>query len=326
MSKIICDVCGTSYPETATQCPICGCVRSGDPVTVAGDTNEADIRPASSYTYVKGGRFSKTNVKKRNAGKPVYSAEPAQRAEENVSADKKTEKGFIIAVAVLLLAIAAVVIYIACSFLRVGNSDAPDGTPGADIQTQQTTQATQSTQPTETTLADIPCESLTVSDTVIEFDKAGAILLLNVTALPENQTDKIQFVSDNIDVATVDGKGKVTAVGAGQTVITITCGEQSVECRVVCNIQEETTAPTEPEVTYPVEEFKLNSEDFTIWIHEGSYTLYDGDIPVDMIDWISEDETIALFVDGVVTPINSGVVTVYAIYQDITLECIVRVP
>ena len=27
MSKIICDVCGTSYPDTAEQCPICGCSR-----------------------------------------------------------------------------------------------------------------------------------------------------------------------------------------------------------------------------------------------------------------------------------------------------------
>jgi len=27
MSKIICDICGTSYPETAESCPICGCSR-----------------------------------------------------------------------------------------------------------------------------------------------------------------------------------------------------------------------------------------------------------------------------------------------------------
>ena len=25
MSKIICEICGTSYPETAECCPICGC-------------------------------------------------------------------------------------------------------------------------------------------------------------------------------------------------------------------------------------------------------------------------------------------------------------
>ena len=27
MGKIICDICGTSYPDTAQQCPICGCTR-----------------------------------------------------------------------------------------------------------------------------------------------------------------------------------------------------------------------------------------------------------------------------------------------------------
>ena len=25
MSKVICDVCGTTYPDTASVCPICGC-------------------------------------------------------------------------------------------------------------------------------------------------------------------------------------------------------------------------------------------------------------------------------------------------------------
>ena len=29
MNKIICDVCGTDYPETAAQCPICGCASAG---------------------------------------------------------------------------------------------------------------------------------------------------------------------------------------------------------------------------------------------------------------------------------------------------------
>ena len=61
MSKIICDVCGTSYPESANQCPICGCVRSGDAVTVRGDTNNTEVNTTGSYTYVKGGRFSKAN-------------------------------------------------------------------------------------------------------------------------------------------------------------------------------------------------------------------------------------------------------------------------
>ena len=40
MSKIICDICGTSYPETATQCPICGCVLAPDDVVYKNAENE----------------------------------------------------------------------------------------------------------------------------------------------------------------------------------------------------------------------------------------------------------------------------------------------
>jgi cyclase len=58
MSKIICDVCGTSYPETATQCPICGCVRPGDAKSVKSGVSGT----SSGYTYVKGGRC-RTDVK-----------------------------------------------------------------------------------------------------------------------------------------------------------------------------------------------------------------------------------------------------------------------
>lgn len=85
MSKIICDVCGTSYPETATQCPICGCVRSSDSVTVAGDAGDVTAQKPSSYAYVKGGRFSKTNVKKRNAGVPLVNAESTQKPQPRPS-------------------------------------------------------------------------------------------------------------------------------------------------------------------------------------------------------------------------------------------------
>ena len=64
MNKIICDVCGTAYQESATQCPICGCVRTTDLDDIILDNPvEGGSR---TYTHVKGGRFSKANVKKRN--------------------------------------------------------------------------------------------------------------------------------------------------------------------------------------------------------------------------------------------------------------------
>ena len=64
MSKVICDICGTAYPETATQCPICGCARDNVTQTPAADaTQKTDGEAAGGYTYVKGGRFSKSNVR-----------------------------------------------------------------------------------------------------------------------------------------------------------------------------------------------------------------------------------------------------------------------
>ena len=32
MDKVICDICGTSYPATADQCPICGCEKSAEAI------------------------------------------------------------------------------------------------------------------------------------------------------------------------------------------------------------------------------------------------------------------------------------------------------
>lgn len=158
MSKIICDVCGTSYPETATQCPICGCVRSTDSVAVTGELNDEVKQPVSTYTPVKGGRFSKANVKKRNSGKPLANAEPApklpskpaMRREESGSTNqapvaKKPKKpklpkqpkqnsarrqaspvrkkiieiALVLVVILLLIALAGVAIHMACKFLGI---------------------------------------------------------------------------------------------------------------------------------------------------------------------------------------------------------------
>lgn len=331
MSKIICDVCGTSFPETATQCPICGCVRSGEPVTVAGDTYDNETKETTAYTRVKGGRFSKANVKKRNSGKPIYSADPVQNKarDSELTSEKKNEKGLVIAIIVLLLAITAVVIYIACMFFDIKlpfvNNGTSNTAPNTNLQTQQTTDtATDTTVQTE---ANVPCESLELTDTVIEFDKAGAVFLLNVNVLPKDTTDEIFFESDNNDVATVDANGKVVAVGAGQALITVTCGDNTTECRVVSNIPEETTVP---EVQYTADDFKFyNSsaavKDLSFPLSDKSFKLYTGEIPAELITWESDNEKVAVFVDGLLTFVGAGVANVKVTYEDMVYECIIRV-
>lgn len=55
---------------------------------------------------------------------------------------------------------------------------------------------------------------------------------LNATVQPADTTDTVKWSSDNTDVATVDGTGKVTAVGIGTATITAKVGDHTAECTV----------------------------------------------------------------------------------------------
>ena len=58
MDRIICDICGCEYEQTAERCPICGYPRQGS-------EKNAVAAGAAERTKVKGGRYSSKNVKKR---------------------------------------------------------------------------------------------------------------------------------------------------------------------------------------------------------------------------------------------------------------------
>ncbi len=323
MSKIICDVCGTSYPETATQCPICGCVRPGDAKVVAGNTNEPEVQTSGTYTYVKGGRFSKSNVKKRSRSQVAGVNTPAAQPVEKKTGGNKNEVGVVIAILALLLAIVAVVIYIAMRFFapalpQTGNKPSNAATTGNSA-TMDPTGTTG-----EPTTLEIPCTAITVSKTVVEFDKAGAALLLNVTTNPENTTDVLKFTSSDENVATVSQDGKITAVGGGEAVIAITCGQATAECKVVCDIEHTQSTETTAAPTISADGFKLNREDFTLVKKGESHILYKGEIPVESITWTTEDANVATVENGKVVAVGSGVTTVHAEYGGVKCSCIVR--
>lgn len=338
MSKIICDVCGTSYPEAGTQCPICGCVRSSDAVTVAGDTNEVHVQPPS-YTYVKGGRFSKSNVKKRNAGKPIYNTESVQRPvnddqpKKSGKKCKKKEIGLIATIIVLLIAIAIVVIYIACKFLNISIQTPNETKPQMPGTTAPTVQNSETTPPTS---ENISCQKLTIiSDLLIELSSAGEKYLISVSVLPEDTDDVVEYVSDNEQVATVDADGMVTAIGNGRAVITVSCGNISDKCYVECKIDEVDRPTVEPETTVPAISYTQDDLEFidngfgyeyTIPLSEGSYQPYIGNIPAEMVTFSSNDESVVtVSEDGLVSFVGRGRAVVTAKYEDFVLECIFRI-
>lgn len=310
MSKIICDICGTSYPETAKQCPICGCVRPGDVQRVTNEVKK-DGNIATGYTYVKGGRFSKSNVKKRIQEQTATATATNKPDQKGQSDDEhKSNRSLVIIALLLLLAIICVVVFVAIRFFG----------PISDPVT--TTEGTQDSSTSDSQPLNPPCESITVDTNSVILEQEGDGRLLYVTVLPENTKDKITFRSENEAVATVSDAGKITAVGKGTTKIIITCGEITRECKVICQFGEDTT--TEPIVTQPtgpVETLRLNRKDFSLFYKGDSWVLYNGSIPKDLITWTSDDTSVVTFADGKAVAVGPGSTKIHAEYAGQKVSC-----
>ena len=81
MSKIICELCGTAYPDTADCCPTCG-TEKPEAAEFTPPVQE-EPAPKREYTPTKGGRFSDANVRKRLKNKGIPPAKPkAVQAQE----------------------------------------------------------------------------------------------------------------------------------------------------------------------------------------------------------------------------------------------------
>lgn len=314
MSKIVCDICGTSYAETAKQCPICGSVRPGDAQRVTNEVKK-DGAVSTGYTHVKGGRFSKSNVKKRtkaqNGGK---SAAPNNRNDEDV----KSNRGLVLLAIMLLLAIIGVVAYIAVRFfapISDPNAGNPTDQLGSDI--------------------NLSCRDMTLDTYAISFDQAGIAKLLNVKTTPEKPSEPVTYSSDNESVATVSDKGKITAVAEGTAKITVTCGKVSRECVVTVQFANQDTTPdaTTPDVTTPddttapdntttpAETLKLNRKEFTLSYKGETWDLYNGSIARNLITWTSGDESVATFKDGKAVAVGNGYTYLYAEYEGQKVSC-----
>lgn len=301
MSKIICEVCGTAYPETASQCPICGCVR---PANAKGVHPTAKEAAPSGYQHVKGGRFSKSNVRKRNQGKQTaVQSKPKTNGKKDNS-----NTGLVITIVVLIVAILAVVAYIVLRFFV-------PSLPNSDKDT--TADAIETTQSIETTSATIPCEDILLDVPDILFESAGETQALFASVYPENTTDTLVYASSDALVATVDDNGVITAVAPGEATITLTCGSAIVQCNVYCIFVDETTEET----TDAAADFRLDRSSITFESEGESWVIYSGNLPLDEITWASDDETVAMIYNGRVTAVGNGSTYVSGQYEGVTLTC-----
>ena len=106
---------------------------------------------------------------------------------------------------------------------------------------EETTLASETETTAETTEPRIPCESLTLTNSTVELEKVGQAWLLNVVVLPSDTTDDLTYSSSDVSVATVTEHGRVNAVGPGEAIITVSCGDKKLECLIRCTFVEETT-------------------------------------------------------------------------------------
>ncbi len=264
MSKIVCDICGTSFPETEDRCPICGCAKG---FTLEGPDDETVIEAAEENADIsaeapveektKTGRFVVAS-KRQKTPAPAEDEEDFDDDDDYDEDDEEDDDDYdydeddgksnaplVVALVIVILALIAVSAFIFVRYF-MPNVIGPETTAPTAITTTAA--------PEETTEPAVPCENLALtSGGEIVLDMEGANWLINVMALPENTTDKIVYASSDETVATVNEQGKITAVGEGTAVITITCGTQELKCTVTVDYTPETTAPetTAPDSTDP---------------------------------------------------------------------------
>lgn len=295
MSKIICEFCGTSYSETANQCPICGCVRPADDQNILSEFDEAVAQ--REYHHIKGGRFSKSNVRKRNS-MTNSDAVIADKDNDGDEEKERSNKGLVITILVLLLAIAAVIVYIAINFF--GTVIFPQN-GSADTKPPVLS--------TEPSVTEIACQEIELENTAVTIEQIGDSVVLKPKLVPVNTTDICTYYTANDAIVTVNTEGVVTAINSGEAIVTITCGSVSAECRVIV-----------PEPAVP---FALSRTEVTFTEAGEACLLYEGSIPLDEIIWATDDETIAYVEDARVIAAGSGTTTVYASYNSQIVSCMV---
>lgn len=362
MSKIICDICGTSYPDTADCCPICGCSRDAAGSILGGDLLEQTADESAQEQEFPRKRkeiFDFDEVNSESDEEQVTYAETDYDEEEEEEAEEPRQNTLVVIVLTVLIALllmAAGFIFVRYFLPNMGGK--ADAVP-------QTTYPTEAVS-TETTEPGIPCQELyIISGKTVELNEEGQMFLLHVKASPENTTDKILFVSGDESIATVTEDGKITAVSEGETVITIRCGVSTMECPVTVKYVEETVPPTTeapetlateategaaepqnaeteaPAAAEPTEAattpaapaqtnlknvtLKLKKTDIRLGVYYEYKLLLDCGLEQNEVQWTSEHPYIAsVDENGVVKAIKAGTTAITATYGDQKVQCIVR--
>ncbi len=162
----------------------------------------------------------------------------------------------------------------------------------------------------------IPVSEVSIDENEISL-VPGETRRLTAKVSPDNaEYETVVWSSSNSGVASVTEDGTVTAIAAGEAVVTASAGEKKADCKVT--------------VTVPVTGITLDKEELALTIGGESVKLTATVAPENATDksvtWASEDPSVATVAeDGTVTPVAAGTTKVTAEASGFKAECAVTV-
>ena len=364
MNKIICDICGTSYPSSTECCPICGCSNAATAELLGAEMPYEDFLEESNVKTANMRKkeifdFDEVNME-ADAEQDEVDTDYEEEEDEEEEEDTPRHNTFV----VILLTVLIVVLLGAAAFIYL-RFFLPNMREEAPVTTEATIQEV--VIPEQTTEPTVPCLQMgMLSASIAELNAEGQQFLLHIKAFPENTTDTIVYTSADESIATVTEDGKITAVSEGETVIYISCGKVSMDCPVIVKYVEETVPPTTeavveetaaieetdvatteaPEVDSESEDtaqeteattasaaianlkdvkLKLKKTDIQLGVYYQFQLELDCALNPDEVTWSSEHPHIAkVDENGNVTAVKSGTTSITAKYGDQEVHCMVR--
>lgn len=350
MSKIICDICGTTYPDTSECCPICGFSNDSSVELPVSDYSEEvsleemDVNTSTAPASARKKEiFDFDEVNMEEEPEEEYSEQDYDEEEEEEEPRHNTLAIVLLTTLIVVLLGVAAFIYLRYFLPNMGKDE--------NVATTEVIQEMETT--VETAEPTVPCQQMgMLSAAIAELNAEGQQFLLHVKAFPENTTDQIIYTSEDESIATVTEDGKITAVSEGETKIIISCGKVVMDCPVIVKYVEETVPPTTEETvpeetaaeTTPAAEttgaeeqapqsgtnlknvtLKLKQKDIKLGVYYYHELVLDCDLKPEEVTWSSEHPHIATVDEkGNVTAVKEGTTSITAKYGDQEVQCIVR--
>lgn len=350
MSKLICEICGTIYPDTEPRCPICGWTQDGidfgDELAAIDEQalqEEQNIRSAREPAPQKPKNreiFDYDAVNSPDLSEQIEDFSDDEEEPPEEDGERRSNPVVVVFLTIVIVGLLATIGFILFRYFLPAQKKQNQTLPTESVQASETT---------ETTIPTVPCTGISLTSGMPTLSQEGQFWLLHVVVMPENTTDTLTYASMDESVATVNEEGRVTAVSEGETTIVVSCGSQRIECPVTVNYTvEETTQPTTgetkaPEETQGAEEtqaptettataaadpsvvLKLKKTDITFG-RGGVYVDLELDcaLTVEQVEWSTANPNVATVKNGAVTAVGPGITTITVKYGDQTATCIVR--